>query len=279
MIRRRLAWTTLALGSALLSAHSSEAREWWLTTTPTRAGAGDTVIARAWVGNGLVGEPERYVADRARRFVRRDTTWHDLESLAPDGSEHFARFAVVDAGGFMLAYESGFVRLELPAPEFEAYLLREGMESVSRARRRRGHSALPGRERQVRCAKVWVSGDSTARALEPAGLTLELLPLHDPARPGPAAFELRLHGRPLTATLVRMWRRSDRSRPAAPLAAVFQGRTDLDGRIRLPDVGPGQYLVSAVFMEPCREPESADWQSIWSSLTFERTRSGTAGGH
>ena len=32
----------------------------------------------------------------------------------------------------------------------------------------------------------------------------------------------------------------------------------------------GEWLVSVVRMEPCKDSDEADWQSTWASLTFER---------
>lgn len=270
MSRSRRALHRALLALLLSTPNPAHAHEWWLTATPWHPTQGDTVELRAWVGTGAVGEPRIYAAARALHLSLRTAGLHDLRPSARDSAATFARVAAADGGGLAFAYESDFARIVLPAAEFEAYLQEEGLEWVARSRQRRGQSDRPGRERYARCARTWVAGDSSGRVTQPAGLSLEFVPLFDPTRPGPAALELRLHGRPLTAALVRLWRRPLDAAATDTLSPAFQGRTDLDGRIRLPDLGPGFYLASTVHMEPCREREVADWQSRWSSLTFVR---------
>lgn len=269
-MRGRRVRLLVLLASAWLAPSAAHAHEWWLTATPWHASAGDTVELRAWVGTGAVGEPKRFVATRARHLSVRDAARRDLLPVAVDSAATFARIVAGDGGGLAFAYESDFARIVLPAAEFEAYLREEGLEPVARIRQRRGQQDRPGRERYARCARAWCAGDSSARVREASGLTLELVPLHDPTLPGPATFELRLRGRPLQAALVRLWRRPPRTAAGDSLGVAFQERTDLDGRVRLPDLGPGRYLASTVFMEPCPDRAEADWQSHWSSFTFER---------
>jgi hypothetical protein len=51
---------------------------------------------------------------------------------------------------------------------------------------------------------------------------------------------------------------------------AWQARSDAGGRVTLPTREAGEWLVSVVHMEPCRERSVADWESTWASLTFVR---------
>jgi hypothetical protein len=73
-------------------------------------------------------------------------------------------------------------------------------------------------------------------------------------------LRLLLDGAPLAGSLVEV-RRLDQqgSGPSA--------RTDTGGRLRL-TLGPGSWLATAVHLDAAR-PATADWESVWTSLTFE----------
>ena len=45
-------------------------------------------------------------------------------------------------------------------------------------------------------------------------------------------------------------------------------RTDAQGRVQL-SVEPGQWLVKAVYMKGADAASGADWESVWTALTFE----------
>ena len=75
--------------------------------------------------------------------------------------------------------------------------------------------------------------------------------------------------------LVKAWR-TDLAIDGAPRAVferdsvsvAWQARSDAAGAVTIPVREAGEWLVSAVHMEPCREREIADWESTWASLTF-----------
>jgi hypothetical protein len=54
------------------------------------------------------------------------------------------------------------------------------------------------------------------------------------------------------------------------IGVAWQARTDARGEISVPVGHAGEWLLSVVRMLPCSERSEADWESTWSSLTFER---------
>jgi uncharacterized GH25 family protein len=271
---RRFA-TLLLLMGALVSA-SARAHEYWLSPSRYRGMAGDTVEVSAHIGTGFRGELKPYAASRVVRFSLRHARSIDIAHLARNGDAVMARFLLPDQGGALLAYEGSFADLELPGPQFDAYLALEGLEEPLAARRKTGTS-LPGRERYARCGKTWISGADPGRLLAPAGLTFELTPLADPTRASQVRVRATYRGRPLAGALVRAWRRplAPGGQPFDPAARdsvppVAQARTDREGVATLALSGGGEWLLSAVHMVPSADPGEADWESWWASLTFAR---------
>ena len=271
--------SSLALATALLLATPAFAHQYWLAPGSYAPAPGQTVGVVAIAGTGFRGEPKPWSPPGVRRFIARTARTIDLAPGATIGETLWARFRPVDDGGAMLAYESGFAAIQLPAAAFDAYLADEGLTGPL-ARRRALHAAVPGRERYRRCAKTWLAGGDAARATVPVGLPLEIVPTARPGVAGALNVRVLLDGRPLAGALVKTWRA-----PLAPgggptdgavrdsIAMAWQGATDARGELAVPCARAGEYLLSVVHMAPCTEPAQADWESTWASLTFERPQS------
>ena len=254
------------------------AHEFWIAPSNYRATAGDTVAIRNYVGTGFRGELKPYAPTRAIRFTLRSARELDLTRAARNGDLVMARFVVTDGGGSLVAYESNFADIELPAAEFDRYVEVEGLDHV-RAARAKAPSSAGVRERYARCPKTWIAGDDSARVTRPAGLTYELVPLTAPGAAPTLKVRVLFRGRPLAGALVRGWNHSlaDSGRPTDPAArdsipALAQARTDPHGLATLTLDRPGEWLLSSVHMVPSADREQADWESFWASLTFAKTR-------
>ena len=273
---------TLIFVSVLAGAGSACAHEFWLAPSRYRAAAGDSVVLGAFVGTGFRGEARPFAARRAVRFIGRGASVADLSGAARDSSLAWARPAIADDQGTLVAYASDFAAIELPAAEFERYLELEGLDAVTRARAERGERATAGRERYRRACKTWIAGprgggEADRRASTAFGLPLEIVPLAEPGRAAALTLEVRYYSRPLPGALVRAWRQPLSAGGAATprnaaardsVGARYEGRTDARGRLSLPLDGAGEWLVSTVHMVPTRDREEADWESTWAALTF-----------
>jgi uncharacterized GH25 family protein len=108
-------------------------------------------------------------------------------------------------------------------------------------------------------------------------MTMEIVPLADPTTAGRLPVRVLFRGQPLAGALVRAWNRPllGAASPADPsardsLGPVLQVRTNAHGEARLTAAHAGEWMVSAVHMEPSSDPVAADWQSWWASLTFAK---------
>lgn len=271
----------IAFASLLIAARPALAHEYWLAPDRYRAGGRDTLAVAAYAGTGFRGERKPYPAPRVLRFTLTGPQSLDLRPAALNGDLTFAHFLAPDDRGMLVAFASDYTPIELPAAEFDRYLKDQGLDGPLAARSRLGAAAGPGRERYGRCAKTWIAGarSDVRRITEPIGLPLEVVPLGDPAAAGPLAVRVLDHGRPLAGALVRAWRQ-----PLAPgvipsdaahrdsVGFVAEARTNARGEARVTLRGAGEWLVSTVHMVPSEDHATADWQSLWASLTFARTR-------
>jgi len=260
-----------------LAATPARAHEYWLSPSAYRLAPGDTLLVRAFVGTGFRGEPRPYAASRVRRLTLEAAKSIDLSKLGMNGDLVFARFIAADDGGAVVAYESDFASIELPAAEFDAYLALEGLDGPRASRAKLGAAAGPGRERYARCCKTWIAGRDAARVTRRCGLPLEIVPLADPSATARLAVRVLFHGRPVAGALVRGWNQplTRGVRPADAAARDSTGpacaaRTGRDGVARLEVGHAGEWLLSCVHMVPCEERRAADWESHWASLSFAR---------
>lgn len=175
----------------------------------------------------------------------------------------------------MIAFESDFAPVLLPAAPFEAYLRDEGLDDALTTRLRRA-DAGPGRERFRRCAKAWIAGNDARRSLRPIGLPLEIVALQMPQTPGPLRIRVLSEGRPFAGALVKAWRRAlgPGGVPVDPetrdsVGVAWKGRTDARGEVTVPVVKAGEWLLSVVRMVPSGDRATADWESTWASLAFQ----------
>jgi uncharacterized GH25 family protein len=268
--------TVLALLLLVAAARPAGAHEFWLSPSTYRPAAGDLVSVSMVVGTGFRGEVKPYATPRTVRFVLRGMRESDLSALPTNGDPVSARFKVASGDGQLLAYESSFASIELPAHDFDAYLKLEGLDAPLAARARQGASEGPGRERYARCPKAWIGTGQESRATAPVGLTMEILPLADPTVATSLPVRVLFRGQPLEGALVRAWNRPlSGLGPADPadrdsLGPVIQVRTNARGEARLASTHAGEWMVSAVHMEPSSDRAAADWQSWWASLTFAK---------
>jgi len=272
--RTLVPWPTWV--ALLLLARGAAAHEFWIAPTRYDAAKGLGVELSAVAGTGFRGERKPWSPDHAVRFTLRTSKAIDLTRAASPGDLTWTRFAPSDDGGAMVAFESDYLPIELPAADFEYYLKAEGLDAVLAARRAGGDSR-PGRERYRRCAKVWLAGNEPARATTPAGLPLELVPASAPGAGADLRLQVLHEGRPLAGALVKAWRTplSASGLPRTVFArdsvdVAWQGRSDATGAVTIPLREPGEWLVSTVHMIPCPDRDEADWESTWASLTFAR---------
>src|SRR5262252_417032 len=102
--------------------HAAAAHEFWIAPSRYEAVPGATVELSVAAGTGFRGERKPWSPEHAVRFTLRTARTIDLTRAASPGDMVWTRFAPSDDGGAMVAFESDFLPIELPAADFEYYL-------------------------------------------------------------------------------------------------------------------------------------------------------------
>lgn len=173
-------------------------------------------------------------------------------------------------GVHVLALETTQAQSTLPADQFRDYLEEEGLTPAITLRQQAGTVGADGRELYSRRAKalVRVGSGATAQAAHvttPVGMTLELVPERDPygvPEGEPMAFGVIYKGRPLAGALVKL---TDLSADDEPVSTQ---RSDADGRVTFDVPRRGEWQMNVVWTEPLSGNAEADFETVFSSLTF-----------
>lgn len=205
-----------------------------------------------------------------------------LADLAPNGRidlrsrfRAFGRSVDVFAPGrspglHILTMQTRPVPSNLPFGRFNEFIREEGLTPIINARSRAGTASTPGREFYSRRAKALVQvggagGRGDPRATRPVGLSLEIVPERDPYALGKDRL-LPVHvlyeGRRLPGALVKLRNLHDDEKPVATAL------TDRNGRAAFRIPATGQWLINVVWSKPLKGDVRADFDTVFSSLTF-----------
>jgi hypothetical protein len=184
-----------------------------------------------------------------------------------DGADPAGAVRADAVGTHVIAYGSNRAFTEVPAVEFEQYLVEKGLELVAAQRARQRAGSAKVREAYSRHAKTLVRvGTQGGELVDHAvGLRLELVAAEGlvsaPTRAA-RSFQLLYDGRPLAGVLVVAFR-------PGTADDELKVRTDAAGRARFQLPSAGVWRIAAVHMIPATAGIAAEWESLWASLTFE----------
>jgi hypothetical protein len=258
-----LVGTIVVALTAGLSAH-----DFWIEPSTFLPRAGDAVRLQLRVGERFVGEAIARNSAAIERFVAVGPSG-ERPVLGRDGMDPAGVVRLDQPGLWFVGYRSTPTPVLLPAEQFEAYLREEGLEYIIDARAARGQSRMAGRERYSRSVKALLrcgDGVTTSGFDRTLGLTLEFVLEADPASHERVPVKLLLDGRPLPQALVVAYRKE--AGAAGVGREAMRTRTDAQGRTTL-SIAPGQWLMKAVYMKGADATSGADWESVWTALTFE----------
>ncbi len=261
--------TRVALLLVLLcSMVSVGAHEYWIEATDYQLAAGDELVADIRNGQDFAGIAYPYNSQRFKHFyVLGPQSRTPVKSRLGD---YPAVHQVVGANGLhTLVLETSERFLVYGTMEkFRTFLGYHGLEHVEDIHRQRGLPNANIRERYFRFAKALVQvGNATED--DSAGVSqnmlFELVALNSPYLSDSVHVQLLFNQQPLTHAQVEVFFRNKEKKVARSVL-----RTDEKGQIRFDTAQAGHYLINAVQLLQPRKG-NAHWESLWASLTFERT--------
>lgn len=244
------------------------AHEFWIVPHGPEAKTGELVVFELRIGPTWPGVQTARFPRLFNSFVMRDETG-SLAVEGRDGALSIGHIRARAPGATVIALRTNPARLELPGPEFEQYLLEEGLLDIVDFRKQNGMRDTPGRELFSRCAKTLIFVNGSSKGFDRAmNLPLELIPANDPLQiksGGEFLIRLALNGEPLAGALVKA-QLKPQTKDGLPLE--LRTLSDRRGIARFALPKGGLWLFNAVHMESSME-NSADWESLWASMTID----------
>jgi uncharacterized GH25 family protein len=238
------------------------AHEFWVEPSAFSLATGARLDVRLCIGDGAESWP---LPRNERRIERFETIGQSakIPLLGIDGADPAGIARLQMPGGYIVAFESKQTLANMPAAEFSAYLKEKGLEQILKLREHRGESQRGARDAYSRHAKALIRVGESQEALVDRAIGLRLELIAGPEHPdGQRNFQLRYEGKPLANALVT-------ATLLGGAASDLHARTDKQGRATFSLQAAGAWRIAAVHMIQARAA-SADWESLWASLTFER---------
>jgi uncharacterized GH25 family protein len=242
------------------------AHEFWVEPSAFSLATGARLDVRLCIGDGAESWP---LPRNERRIERFETIGQSakIPLLGVDGADPAGIARLQMPGGHIVAFESKHTLANMPAAEFSAYLKEKGLEQILKLREQRGESQRGARDAYSRHAKALIRVGESQEALVDRAIGLRLELIAGPEHPdGQRNFQLRYEGKPLANALVT-------ATLLGGAASDLHARTDKHGRATFRLQAAGAWRISAVHMIEARDAATADWESLWASLTFERPAS------
>jgi len=257
------------VGLVLFAACSLAAHDTWLVPQKFRVPAGQAVQVALNTSEDFPASAAAATPDRIASFEAVTSTGRvAVTGYKVEGKSLVAEVTPGPALTLVAAVTHSKL-IALKPEEFTQYITEERLEAIVAARKARGDEKKDGRERYSKIAKLALcsSGREGAEPWEPMGLKVEIVPLVDPCllqQNDTLEIEVLFEGKPLANTWV---------------GAGYQGvhghgypvwvKTDGDGWAAIPLDRKGAWFVRVLHMIPSTEFPDADWQSWFSTLTFE----------
>jgi uncharacterized GH25 family protein len=258
-----------------LAPASALAHDYWLAPERFSLPVGEVLRVDLRLGGHFEAEESKpYQAARTKRFelVTPDGTV-DLRERAKEGATPVLEGLVPEhEGPGLLAMERRWIDIELTDAKFTDYLEHEGLTAITKLRKQQGHREVE-RECYMRSLKSLVrvgeGKDDTGLYRRVLGHRIEIVLLDDPYALDPGD-ELRARvlwkGKPLPDALVTA---HHRPAPEKGKVGTLTARTDAEGEVSFRLVAGGAWLLRLVHMVPCRGCSYTDWESYWTSFSFE----------
>ena len=244
------------LGAANLAAHYT-----YIVPQQFRVASGDTVVIGFHSGDGFPDSTS--ILKRLQEPVIHTPQGRlPIGAFKEDGKRLAAAMNVAHTGHIIVTAVNGAAIEDMRPAAFEEYLAEEGLGHIVAARKERGEADKPGKERYTMYAKtILLSGAPGDGYKTAVGLPLEIVPEKDPYRlQAGEALPIRVLLRGAPAPNLEIRATSVAGKP------VVVGTTDAQGRVTVP-VSKGQWRVHTIHME--RGAGDVDWESLWTTLTFE----------
>lgn len=263
IVRRSIAIATIALAA---QGQVASGHEFWIEPLTADISPGEKIAAELKVGRMLSGETFPYLSNRFERFtVTASGDTRPVEGI--DGDLPAVSIKTRAPGLHILAHQTVPFRATYEDWDlFGQFLEEEDFPEIATEHRARGLDPGNFAERYIRYARALIPvGELASDAQDqPLGMAFEIVAEDLPFAPEKKNFTVQLlrDGEPVARRRISLFYANQRK-----LVERFIFETGADGRVELPLMGAGTYLISSVMIDPANAPPVV-WQSQWASMTF-----------
>ncbi len=206
-----------------------------------------------------------------------------LRSIGPNGvSDHQAALAdyqpsktlpisLESDGLHIMTIETTSSISVLEADKFNAYIEEEGLTPIKIDRVLKRTTNEPGRETYSRRGKTLIQVGNVSETdpqylLRPVGLTLEIVPLQNPARLNEGetfSSQIFYRGVPISGATIRLVKLDSKNEN------VISNKSDAGGIVKFKRPSAGNWMLHVVWSDPLKNNDTAEYDTIFSSLSFK----------
>lgn len=255
----------------ILCGAPAAAHDFWIQPARFAANVGQSVPFTLLVGHGKFRQRWGVETARVLRFadISASGSQDRRDVLHTDSGDNDGTLVLAVPGTHVVVMESGPAMSVLPAVRFNDYLKVEGLTPAIARRAATGRNDADGRELYSRRAKTLIQvGSITSGQVQvtrPTGLKLEIVPQKNPydLKPTEKLPVIVLYeGRPLSGALVKL---NNLDFDAEPLAQL---KTDAKGQAIFAVPQRGRWQLNVIWTKPIAGNAKADFETIFSSLSF-----------
>ncbi len=272
---RKLALLIVASASAATVA----AHDFWVQPQSFAAAVDSPVPVTIEVGHGTLRQRWSAALDRIAKFAAVGPTGlvdRRADLKPPTGGASDAEMRFAQPATYIIVLETNRAESNLPALRFNDYIAAEGIAPAIALRAQAGTTDTPGRELYSRRAKALVrigaSPEPQPQVTRPVGMTLEIVPNRDPYAMGvdqSLPVTVLYNGHPLAGAFVKLNNLDFDARP------VETHKTDARGQATFTIPFRGLWQMNVVWTKSLIGNPKADFDTVFSSLTFGYSRPGT----
>ncbi len=253
------------------------AHEFWLQPNAYFPRIGEIVTIRFNVGENFTGENWKGNREKVQQLLLYTPSNAVIDvsnklSLAKGDS---LQIAFEEEGTQMIVFNSTNSFINLEAKKFNEYLVEDGLTNALNFRKSNNEDTIAGKEYYQRSVKTIVQCGRgyNNNCTQPTNLPLDIVPELNPYEVelingkiisyAKRRYRILFNKTPLPNALVKHWfTKPDGSKACKNLYTNNRGWVKIDRT-------KGANMISCVYMERYTKDSTANWQSYWTSVTFE----------
>jgi uncharacterized GH25 family protein len=253
----------IVLGATTLAAH-----DFWLLPQLFRINPGDSVTISANTGMDFPNSLSAVTPDRVNQFILvGKSIKKNITDLKVQGNSLVTECTFKESGTYVVGVDLKPKEIKLTAEEFNEYLLHDGLPNIYALRKKEGILDKDAVEHYSKYSKAIIQVGKKLDEVpkKPLGLPIEIVPKVNPygLKIGDdLEVTVLFQGKPLSGTEIA-W-----SYPGKGEEFAGSKKTDKSGKAVIPLDKVGPYVIRLTHMEWVKKP-THEWESYWTSLTFE----------